>query len=389
MYVEGKAHVKDLLTVLSGHFEDGGWEVVSHQEANAMQDERLVVKTTTTPPEGSEAQEGITRFLIFDRAKNDYKGFRIRLSDGWDNIQRKVPEDGYGTHEVRLDFFPYKDYTVKSSTTYRTTTGGTSPLPTKTAPDQKTGNWIEINFDVEDAYLPGLKDTTIIYYYMSIDNNKVMVCLEGDPALNLSYDRRITWMYAGRIIPFNNDDIEGNFALTAGANFKDAVRDNNYENGEWDEVTRIYKAAVKERGYSRPINEGWPTATGNYDIMMWKTYSGLPIQEHHASTVTHRDDIALSRFNASNWTSKYYMSPIYVVHGEDGFRGYLDGVMAVHNQSIVHRDKLIVKDDKDPDVEKHYKYFNVNVEKSIIQDLANKEMGLAFYQYDREAAKSE
>jgi ribosomal protein S28E/S33 len=104
------------------------------------------------------------------------------------------------------------------------------------------------------------------------------------------------------------------------------------------------------------------TATGVTDISMFKTRSGVYNQRHYASFITPEEYMRKDAFNPSRWTGKFHLSPTYVVHGYDGYRGWLKDTVIVDNTSIVHLDELIVnKDSKDPEKPQEiFKYFKLN-----------------------------
>lgn len=189
-----------------------------------------------------------------------------------------------------------------------------------------------------------------IRYYGSVNNDRFTMVLEGDGTLNYT-EYKISFGYCGRILSFKEgvDDVEGNFALT-----------------------------VKTQGtITTSTKYGDNTANGMSDIMMFKTRSGVPYQQHFPAFITPYYNLKkeANGFNASAWTDKYHLSPVYVVHGKDGYRGYLDGVVALDRQNIVHKDELIVTN---PDLtEDRYKYFNVHTDLSFMGSSANSSYGLA------------
>lgn len=189
-----------------------------------------------------------------------------------------------------------------------------------------------------------------IHYYGSVNNNRFALILEGDSTINYT-EYRISFGYCGRILSFKEgiDDVDGNFALTV----------------------RTEGTITKSTTY------GTNTADCMDDICMLKTFSGVPYQQHYPAFITPVSTLekAPDGFNASEWTSKYHLSPIYVVHGRDGYRGYFDGVLAVDKQNIVHRDELVVTN---ADLtEDRYKFFNVTDSNSFLQNSANGNYGLA------------
>jgi hypothetical protein len=80
-------------------------------------------------------------------------------------------------------------------------------------------------------------------------------------------------------------------------------------------------------------------------------------------------------FNPSSFTGKVYVSCISVVHPFDGYRGTLDGVVAVDGASLAPIDELVVNKGQ-PD-EEVYKFFAINAPYSFISSSANSFYGIA------------
>ena len=124
-----------------------------------------------------------------------------------------------------------------------------------------------------------------------------------------------------------------------------------------------------------PRTWGVNTATGVNDISMYKTRSGVYYQRHMASFITPEEFMKKDAFNPSRWTNKFHLSPLYVVHGYDGYRGFFKDVVVVDDSSIVHLDELIV--DKGMANEEIYKYFKLSAPFSLMQNSANANYGIA------------
>lgn len=124
-----------------------------------------------------------------------------------------------------------------------------------------------------------------------------------------------------------------------------------------------------------PTRWGPNTATGVLDIAMLKTKSGAPIQKHHASFVSMGKSVEITALNPSSWTGKVHLSPIWVVHPYDGYRGKLRDVLVVPRKNLVHLDELIV--DKTLPTEKHYKFFRVSAPYSIFNSAPYQQVGVA------------
>lgn len=125
-----------------------------------------------------------------------------------------------------------------------------------------------------------------------------------------------------------------------------------------------------------PSNWGVNTATGVQDVSMYKARSGdgTYYQKHQASFITPEEFMKKDAFNPSRWTNKFHLSPLYIVHGYDGYRGWLQDVVAVDDSSIVHLDELIVN--KGQANEEIYKYFKLTAPFSLMQNSANTNYGI-------------
>lgn len=120
------------------------------------------------------------------------------------------------------------------------------------------------------------------------------------------------------------------------------------------------------------------TATAVNDVSMFKTRSGVYNQRHYASFITPEEYMRKDAFNPSRWTGKFHLSPTYIVHGYDGYRGWLKDTVIVDNTSIVHLDELIVnKDSKDKSKPQEiYKYFKLNAPFSFLNNSPNFNYGV-------------
>jgi hypothetical protein len=214
--------------------------------------------------------------------------------------------------------------------------------------------------------------TKPVYLYMNIMNNRIAMVLVGDPAVNFK-DYRKSFLYVGALKPFkyNLDDVDHNVMLTAGA--------------------VVTEPAVPQTGY----DSGQYTSFGNNTFQMLKTKSGIRFQKHYPSFITQAPapgsafigstigdtsvELEPQGFNASAWTRKYHLSPIYVVHPYDGYRGQLEYCISVSKNNILHLDELVV-DVNDPAkkwVKEVYIYFDHNTEQNFMKRSANVNMGIA------------
>lgn len=225
----------------------------------------------------------------------------------------------------------------------------TAHTGTNVSPEARL-NWYDA-----DVSSPGLRDVSPIQYWGSINANRVAMCFMGDPTLDYqSYC--ISFLYAGRVVRFQEGilDVTGNFALTVGTDL-----------GSGETVPA-------------PSTYGIYTANGVTDIMMYKTKNGALYQRHYPAFITQMSTMLKDErgFNPSQWTSKFHLSPIYVVHGYDGYRGYLEDVVALDQQNIVHLDELVVS--VSGVGEERYKYFQIKSSHNFIKtSSANPNYGIA------------
>ncbi|OKP97880.1 hypothetical protein [Paenibacillus sp. P46E] len=215
-----------------------------------------------------------------------------------------------------------------------------------------------------------------VYLYMNVMNNRLAMVIVGDPAVNFD-DYRKSFVYIGALKPFkyNEDDVDGNIMVTGGS--------------VTNEPSTVPGA---------PYNFGAYTSYGNNTLQMFKTRSGIKFQQHFASFITQAPgpgkafvdtqigDTGLKLepqgFNASSWTKKYHLSPIYIVHPFDGYRGSLDYCIAVSKNNILHLDELIVDIPENTEgkawKQEVYRYFDHNTENHFMKKSANVQMGIAF-----------
>jgi hypothetical protein len=191
-----------------------------------------------------------------------------------------------------------------------------------------------------------------VTYWLRVTSDNMSCVLMGDP--NADFEKYlISFGYFGAVNSFENadDDVLGNFAMTMSSD----------------------GAPTYTQKY------GDKTANGLTDINMLKTRSGFPFQSHVLSLTTADEFADRLILGPSNWTHKYHMSPAYVYHGVDGYRGELKDVILTARDSIVHLDQLVInKGSVDPaNPERVYQYFAVNAPYSMFNNSPNVNFGLA------------
>lgn len=217
-----------------------------------------------------------------------------------------------------------------------------------------------------------------VHVYMNIDNDRIAAVLQADPVVNFN-DYRKSFIYVGKTVPFefNQDDIDGNVLLTAGA-----VKDE----------------PTPEELRTRDEYFGVYTSPGNNTFQMLATKSGVKFQKHYPAFITpapkpgdayiHEKlgdtglELEKHGFQASRYTDKYHLSPIYVVHPYEGYRSQLKDCIAVLKHNILHYDKLIVDVDKQRYPEKPwrqevYRYFDINTEQNFFNMSPNRGTAVA------------
>lgn len=214
--------------------------------------------------------------------------------------------------------------------------------------------------------------------FMNIDNDRIVIIAQADPVVNFD-DTRISAMYIGDIdlFEYNKTDHRGNVLLTAGC-----------------------VEAEPTLASLKPLNQyfGVYTSVGNNTMQMLGTKSGVKFQSHYPAFITTAPkpgdayvdpilgDTGLrlekQGFQASKHTDRYHISPVYVAHPYEGYRGWLKDCLAVINHNILHTDKLIVDVDTCQYPEKTwkqevYRFFAIDTEQNFFNKSPNKGTALA------------
>jgi len=210
--------------------------------------------------------------------------------------------------------------------------------------------------------LSNIKSWLPVQYYLSVSDERIVVVLAGDASANKD-DRLISFGYFGETKPFDVNfgaDIS-NFAITTGS----------------DKPPSEYLLEEEKTRYSDK------TGTGVTDINMLQTYTGFPMQAHYPAFTTPDELLDKKLEGPSQYTKKYHMSPVYVFHGFDGYRGQLEGVIATDRSTVVNLDDLIHKynattgSEVNPDTQDTYKTFLVSAPYSMLNNATNVLYGLA------------
>jgi hypothetical protein len=193
-----------------------------------------------------------------------------------------------------------------------------------------------------------IKSWLPITYWMRVTKEGMSCVLMGDPNADFE-DYLISFGYFGAIKGFDggDTDLSGNFGMTVSS-----------------DVVPNYATTYGDK-----------TGTGCTDITMLKTRTGFPFQAHLLSLTTPDEFADRHILGPSSWTHKYHMSPAYLYHGVDGYRGELSDVIVSDRASIVHLDQLVIN--KGLPEEKVYQYFAINAPYSMFNNSPNVLYGVA------------
>ena len=326
-------------------------------------------------------------FVLLEQPSNDYNHITIRYGKGCVALPatgnplltyadacdpmtvayKSVPTIISQTkaHEIYMDWNNSKTpaftpYSVSWSLDYDGVTELVSPVSRFYHGRHSTISWV-VNKRRRPDYL--------VEYYISVTNDRVVIMLEGDPSPGIN-DYYRSFAYIGKIIPFNENDHSGNFGVTCGM-------------GDLKKEMTDYTINDISEKYN-PDYAGWGeyTSNGMYSFSMFDTRSKVKYQAYYPAFLTqlpnysdvgtipsHLSKLILDNdgFQPSIWTDKYHASPIYLVHQAEGYRGYMDGVVAIHDHNLINLDELLVdteipKDESDPSQGNYievYKFFSL------------------------------
>lgn len=222
--------------------------------------------------------------------------------------------------------------------------------------ENSTQKWMIPNMRGKDS---------VVRYWISFNNDRAIFLLEGDPNFEFESFYRSP-AYIGKFIPLNPDDTENNFAVTVGMG-----------------ALEVAKTGFRDRDISKEYNPEYAkygafTSNGMDTISVYRGISNLPYQEYYPAFLVQlpnypnvgtlppgvgRLRLADYLFQPSRWTDHVHSSPIYLAHGYEGYRGYLDGILAIYDQHMRNRDEL---DYEEGDYMEVYKFFNINVPVSFL-----------------------
>lgn len=292
--------------------------------------------------------------IIKGRAKSSTyeKPFFIRFEHPGIDETGTTPQ-----YESTLFITVGESYDDVNKTVKITHNDGTTPIPERTRFVWSAGS--SIRKVADPAYL-----------YLSITEQRIAMVISSDPTTETSTYRK-SFCYIGAMGAFSG-----------------------FESEEFINKSIVITAGNEYAEESIPGTLPTNTSRGNREIQVLKTKSGVNQQRHFPAFITQAMnssdlsgsgiwgvDLLPQGFNASAWTKKYHLSPIYVVHPVDGYRGTLEYCIAVSKNNILHLDNLIVDIPAGTPgktwTKEHYTYFDHNSEYNFMNRSANISMGIA------------
>lgn len=239
--------------------------------------------------------------------------------------------------------------------------GGTvSPVSYWFFSENSTKEWMIPNMRSKDS---------VIRYWINFNNDRALIVLEGDPNFEFeSYHR--SFAYIGKFIPLNKQDTKTNFAVTVGM----GTLEKNKTGFTYEDVSKEYNPEY--------VKYGRFTSNGMDTISVYRGVSNLPYQEYVPAFLVQLPNypnvgtlpngverliLADYLFQPSAHTDHVHSSPIYLVNGYEGYRGYLDGIVAIYDQHMRNGDEL------DWDIGEYvetYKFFNITTPVSFLDKSA-------------------
>jgi hypothetical protein len=182
-----------------------------------------------------------------------------------------------------------------------------------------------LSFTPLDNFDRGWQRDSTMYYWGNITKDRIVMFFRPDPTpgANFTY---FAPLYIGRLTTIGKAPRRNN-VIIAGCREKDEIK--------W--------AANKKLG-ALYVDYGSNTSNGNSSVQLQQSIGGTYYQKHYLAFITHDKfvDAGEARFNPSVYSGKYHISPMYVVHPNDGFVGKLDECYAVHPKNISQLDDLEV-----------------------------------------------
>ncbi|MFF2889462.1 hypothetical protein [Paenibacillus sp. NPDC057967] len=182
-----------------------------------------------------------------------------------------------------------------------------------------------ISFTPMDDFSRGWQRDSTMYYWGNINKDRIVMFLRPDPTPGPE-NTYYAPLYIGRLTTLGKEPRKNNLIMS-GCRTKDEVK---------------WKADMKLGALY--VDYGNNTSNGNSSVQLQQSIGGTYYQSHYLAFISHDKlvDAGEARFNPSVYSGKYHISPMYIVHPNDGFVGKLDECYAVHPKNISQLDELEV-----------------------------------------------
>lgn len=191
-----------------------------------------------------------------------------------------------------------------------------------------------ISFTPMDNFDRGWQRDSTMYYWGNFTKDRIVMFLRPDPTAGPE-NTYYAPLYIGRMTTIGKSPRK-NHVIFSGCRSKDEIA--------WAKDMKLGATF---------IDYGNNTSNGNSSVQLQQSIGGTYYQKHYLAFITHdkQIDTGESRFNPSVYSGKYHISPMYVVHPNDGFVGKLDEVYAVYPKNISQLDELeVIETSKDEDL---------------------------------------
>jgi hypothetical protein len=182
-----------------------------------------------------------------------------------------------------------------------------------------------ISFTPLDDFSRGWQRDSTMYYWGNITKDRIIMFLRPDPTPGPE-NTYYAPLYIGRLTTLGKEPRKNNLIMS-GCRAKDEIK---------------WKADMKLGAVY--VDYGNNTSNGNSSVQLQQSIGGTYYQNHYLAFISHDKlvDGGEARFNPSVYSGKYHISPMYIVHPNDGFVGKLDECYAVHPKNISQLDELEV-----------------------------------------------
>ncbi|MHA7967010.1 hypothetical protein ACX93W_23115 [Paenibacillus sp. CAU 1782] len=182
-----------------------------------------------------------------------------------------------------------------------------------------------ISFTPLDDFSRGWQRDSTMYFWGNITKDRIVLFLRPDPTPGPE-NTYYAPLYIGRLTTLGKEPRKNNLIMS-GCRVKDEIK---------------WKADMKLG--ATYVDYGNNTSNGNSSVQLQQSIGGTYYQSHYLAFISHdkQVDAGEARFNPSVYSGKYHISPMYIVHPNDGFVGKLDECYAVHPKNISQLDELEV-----------------------------------------------